>query len=1486
MTARRAVTCFHLILLPLLIWPSLASSEPSKRPGAPAVPPKPLLHPDYGRLPLAFEPNVGQTDDRVKFLARTGGSTLTLTGEGVMFLLAAPVPTPRSSDPVEVRIRLLGANRDARPEAVEKLPGIVNYFIGNDPGKWRSNIPTYSRVRFQDVYEGIDLVCYGTQAQLEYDFVVAPGADPALIRAAVQGADELKLDARGDLVIRAAGLEIRQRRPHVYQDIAGRRREVGGDFTVLSPREYAFRIGAYDPQQPVVIDPTVIYSTNLGLTQFWDVAADGAGNAYVAGMQYPGGTFPVTPGAYQRSVPNMAYSDIVVAKFNALGTALEYATYIGAFYRDEAAAIAVDRFGNAYITGSTTSADFPVTPGAFQDYAKTGLNPSPGVQYPAAFVVKLNPTGSALVYSTYLSGGGRGSEGRDIVVDTDGNAYVTGFTASLDFPTTPGAFRTSPPGSGGSADAFVAKLNPAGSGLVYSTYLGGIYSDIAEGIAVDGSGNAYVTGATESANFPTTPAAFQPQFVGNSKTFVSKLNLTGSELVYSTYLGGTCDSVSCRQEVHAIAVDGSGSAYVTGWTTERDFPTTPGAYQRLKASMDSVSDAFVTKLKPDGSDLAYSTFLGAPANAYAWGYDIAVDSSGSAWVAGRIEGPGFPATQDALQPNYAGPANSDRGDAFLARLNPPGSGLLYSTYLGGSTGTDVATGVALDGQGQVYLAGYSTSSDFPVSPGALQRIQGSGFVVKLSFGAPPPLALLGVQPNRGGDTGSVSVLVVGTGLQPATTVKLVRPGQSDIPGLPVSTDPQGRYTFDLSGKARGAWDLAAVNPDGASATLLGAFTIEQGRAPEIWLDVIGPSRVRPGQTQTVAVIYTNRGNTDAEEVPVWIRLPKGTAWKARFEVAAPPLPQDQVPADWTQVPIHTETQQDILIPILVPIIPPGWVGVLPIDVVLPAGSQFEVRAWANPPMVQRTGIDLTMALNLEWQDCFRGISQTLVGMLGVTAGGCATPLVLTFADTTLELHKVFVEAARGKNLHYSLEQFYLAALSKAGQLIPACLVALSPISDLVFRAAAAVQTVMAAGDAVEGCTNALTDTLLGSAGLPITVVASIDPNTKTGSAGVTGARYLWGQEPLQYAIFFENLAGATAPAQQVVVTDQLDPALVELNTFSLGQIIFGDRQVFPPSFAREFAADVDLRPARNLIARISASLNASTGLVTWQFTSIDPASGQPTTDPLAGFLPPNGISPEGQGSVMFNVVPKAALPTGTQVRNRATIVFDFNAPLLTPEWVNTLDNTKPESQVLALPAVQGTPLEVRWSGTDQGAGIADYSIYVSDNGGPFTRWLSNVSQNSSSFAGQPGHTYGFYSIARDYVGNVEDAPASADATTRVQTCADNVSAQVSVTRGGFRLNYTAQRYVQSVVLKNTGGSAVAGPVSLVLDSLSANAALFNKTGVTGCAAPLGSAYVNANVGADNALTPGETATVVLEFTNPTNRGITYNTRVLAGAGTR
>ena len=684
----------------------------------------------YGKLPLSFEANHGQTDGRVKFLSRTSGYSLFLTAdEAVLALSARKAVTKSVKNGIAstkaggvLRMKLRNANPAAKVTGGDELAGMSNYFIGNDPEKWWTNIPTYAKVKYEGIYSGIDLVYYGNQRQLEYDFIVAPGADPHRIQFDVRGAKRIRRDEHGEVVFKVGDDEIRWHKPVAYQKKDGARQLVAAHYAITDSNRVRFEVAGYDTSRPLYIDP-LIYSTYLGGSKSDSgrgIAVDSAGSAYVTGQtastDFPT-MFPLQPA-------NGGYFDVFVAKLDPSGSALVYSTYLGGSAGDYGYGIAVDNAGDAYVTGQTASTDFPTTSSAFQRNYGGDFD---------AFVTKLSPTGSALVYSTYL-GGTSQDEGWSIAVDSAGYAYVTGGTDSTDFPTV----NPLQPTSGGQTDGFVAKINPTGSALVYSTYLGGSTVDTGTGIAIDSSGDTYVTGLTGSANFPTKNA-LQPAFGGAYDAFVTEINPAGTALVYSTYLGGAGEDFG-----NGIAVDSAGNAYVTGETVSTNFPTMNPLQPTFGGGYD---DAFVTKINPGGSALVYSTYLGG--SSYDEGYGIAVDSAGNAYVTGNTNSPNFPT---------ASPLHKRGGgyDAFVAKINVEGSALVYSTYLGGA-GSDYGFGIAVDNAGNAYVTGDTSSralAPFPTTPGAFQTTYGGGgddaFVAKIMYAPTTTLLTSSVNPSLSG----------------------------------------------------------------------------------------------------------------------------------------------------------------------------------------------------------------------------------------------------------------------------------------------------------------------------------------------------------------------------------------------------------------------------------------------------------------------------------------------------------------------------------------------------------------------------------------------------------------------------------------------------------------------------------------------------------------------------------------------------------------
>ena len=656
---------------------------------------------DFGNVPIYFEANQGQADPSLRYLARGSGLRAAVRQDGLTL----------SAHGRSASMRILGASSKAALIPEERVEGISNYYLGSHV---ITGLQHYRRVRANGILPGIDVSYYGSGHDIEYDFVIHQGADPNAIRMKFYGGAKPAVDANGDLVLQTELGEMRQRRPRVWQEIGGTRREVSCRYRVDRSGEVRLTVGRFDRARGLTIDPILSVSTYLGGTaddNATRIAVDASGNIYVAG--YTESTdFPATSG----NVATGDSYDVFVTKLNPAGTSIVYSTIIGGTGDDRANAIALDSAGNAYVAGYTWSATFPNTtgvPGGGQD----------------AFAVKLGSSGN-LIYSNVF-GGSINDIAYAIAVDSTGSAYVAGTTASNNFPVVGTPLRT---GLGGSYDAFIAKLTPAGA-MSYSKNFGGQGQDGASAIAIDSSGNAYVAGSTTSSDFPAT--GFQTaNRASDGTTFVSVINPSGTGYVYSTYLGG-----SLSEWATGIAVDATGSAYVTGTTSSSDFPTTPSSFIPTKPNGNSGTSAgFITKLDPTGATLVYSSYLGGSANEGAGA--VAVDSHGSVYVTGSSQSSDFPTTPGALKRTKT-TLNNDI-DAFMVQVAPDGGALSYSTLLG-SGGSDVGTGIALDQNGGVYIAGITTSSTLPTTINAYQAASPKGsiaitdytvFVAKIDLGSP------------------------------------------------------------------------------------------------------------------------------------------------------------------------------------------------------------------------------------------------------------------------------------------------------------------------------------------------------------------------------------------------------------------------------------------------------------------------------------------------------------------------------------------------------------------------------------------------------------------------------------------------------------------------------------------------------------------------------------------------------------------------------
>jgi len=650
---------------------------------------------DFHRLPLGFEEMTGLPGGPEKFLARGAGYALYLEPTGAVMELSRT----EGSVSAALRIRLEGAQPSPRLVAEDRLPGVSHYFIGSDPAAWRTGIPHYARVRAIDVYPGIDLVYYGNHQELEFDLVIEAGGDPSGIVLALDGARKIEIDGSGDLLADLGTGEVRMRRPNIYQGSRDEKEPIDGRFIMRGQNRVGFDVAPYDPDRPLVIDPSVVYSTYFGGNN-WDVGGtitvDSAGYVYFFGSTHSANV-PMVNALYP-TYRGGDY-DVVVAKLNPAGNTLLFSTYFGGNAWDTGATIAVDSDGDIYITGVTDSMNFPLVSPLQSRFGGAGTD-----GFGDAFVTKMKGDGSALLYSTYL-GGARADHSRSIAVDAGKNTYVLGVTESANFPTVNPYQST----LRGPWDAFLSKINADGSAFVYSTFFGGSGSDFGGDLAVTGAGVASIVGNTNSASDFPLANAYQTSFGGGGDAFVTKFDASGQSLIFSTYLGGSYEDV-----VMSVGMDASQAVYVAGRTQSTNFPTA-NPYQGSYGGGDW--DGFVSAFAPDGSSLHFSTYLGG--SGYEEIREIVIGSAGNAHVAGQTDSPNFP----LVNPVQASPGGGS--EAFASVFSTDGSGLVFSTCIGGSNG-DCANSVRLDGDGNIYLAGGTESTNFPTLNALVPIAPGGG----------------------------------------------------------------------------------------------------------------------------------------------------------------------------------------------------------------------------------------------------------------------------------------------------------------------------------------------------------------------------------------------------------------------------------------------------------------------------------------------------------------------------------------------------------------------------------------------------------------------------------------------------------------------------------------------------------------------------------------------------------------------------------------
>jgi uncharacterized protein (TIGR03437 family) len=874
------------------------------------------------RLPLRFEENRGRDAHAgTRYIARAQSFSLGLAPTGSWLEWKDSKGTKTAT----IHTRLVGGNPDTKLAPADRLPGAANYFLGSG-SQWQSDVTGFGRIRYSGVYSGIDLVFHGEEHRLEYDFIVAPYADPRAIQLEISGQRSLTVEDGGDLVISTDAGEIRWKRPEIYQEIKGVRHIIDGRFRVVDSR-VTFEIAAYDRTKELVIDPTLKYSTYLGATAndgSRGIGLDSAGNVYIVGnttsQNLP--TISAVQPAFGGMTSNFMNGDAFVAKFSPAG-ALIYLTYLGGSGDDAASAVAVDGAGNAYVVGLTTSQNFPTANPVQPNFGGQGGRGF--IRTGDAFAAKLNPSGNKLIYSTYL-GGNQDDAALAVAIDNAGDAFIAGVTSSMNFPLTSNAYQSFYRGGLGEpinalgypqwdpGDAFILELNPAGSQILYSTYFGGTSDDAALSIALDSSSNVYIGGCTISPDLPTTSGALQRGFGGVSVLnkhlnfgdgFVAKFTSAGA-LSYSTYFGAEGDDC-----VSSIAVDGTGSVYMTGSTSSMFLKTTPGALQPLYSGYSILpklisllyGDAFVAKLNPAGSALTYLTYLGGSRND--GGMAIAVDAGGNAYVTGFTDSTDFNLAGASLQLKMAGDGQFDigvpYGDAFLSVVNPTGTALLYSSYYGGNF-DDIGGGIALDGAGGVYITGSTGSTSFPTTSNAAQPayggkgqrtswVHGDAFYASFtgfSLSGPSVTKVANAEGESLIIAANTWVEIKGSGL--STTSRTWQDSDfvgnnmpTSLDGVSVTMNGEKAYVYFISGTqinvltpsdlAPGTVQVVVNNTNGSSA----AFPIQaQAISPSFFIfgsgpyvvgthangNLIGPTTLYPGLTTPAAagesvVLYMN-----------------------------------------------------------------------------------------------------------------------------------------------------------------------------------------------------------------------------------------------------------------------------------------------------------------------------------------------------------------------------------------------------------------------------------------------------------------------------------------------------------------------------------------------------------------------------------------------------------------------------------------------------
>ena len=1348
-------------------------------------------------IPPMFEENRGQFSGDTRFLTRRNGLQVSFEPGSIRIVSAAGSPVK------------LSFWEGVNPEGLDRLNAKLNYFYGSNAAKWVRGAEAFRKIEYRSGTGSSLLFYWNAKGDLEFDLTLAPDDLAAQSSFRLSGETSALISPMGDLVLKTGETSLTLRKPVVYQMLHGVRHMIDCRYTLGEEGLVGFELGKHDERKPVTIDPTLsvtagTYLGGSGGDSGKAVAVDSSGNMYLAG--YTQSTdFPVS-NAYQSTLNGP--QDAFIAELNASGSQLIFATYLGGSALDTASGISLDGSGNIYAGGVTYSTDFPlVNPPIPQFPAQSG--------HSTGWVAKFSPGGSTLVYSTYL-GGSTYDSVNAVAADSVGNLYVTGQAYSNNFPVMNG-YQTVSQNPAGYAQPFLTKFSSSGA-ITYST-ITNAFEGNGVGVATDNHGVAVFV-SSAGANAPVKNA-FQPANGGYRDAYIVKVDTTqtgASSLLFATYLGGLADDLPA-----GVALDSSGNVYLAGTTGSANFPL-QNAYQA------SVGNSFVTKIASSGTSLIFSTYFDGSI------YGIATDAAGNAYITGFGD--------SSLPQVNALPGQT--GPSYVASFSTIGS-LIYSTFVG-STSDMYSFAIAASGAGDVILTG-SASVGLPVTAAAYQPNSNgtNAFAVRLTYSTPAVISANSVSPQQGGDAGVVSVTVRGSNILAGATVALQSPAATITPFSSVVAS-DGRSIsgmFDLRHEPDGPYNVIVTNPDSTTATLTQAFTVIAGGAPQLNASITGGADLlQGGGVRDFTVVVSNTGTADAYAVPVVAEVGLPVMVQVQAAFLQPAQNPGTPPIDYSQVPTTVTGNSSTFAPLVLPWIPAGGSayfrlvltsppaevfsgGTVPLSIHLgspllapdPNASlnssatmgvrAMSLRAQDAANLSQLQAFVNSLIATPQGQKCLLNLLQLALQILKVAPGGnCAEGFIenLLKQQLTSEVFTVLQGAAQGGQLSTAdvagqQMQTDLSILS----LVLKCAEEGIPLSKVINALIAAWQVYQT----IEACLPLFNHTTT----ITVQVVSSHDPNEKNGPPGAGSQMWISGANPSTYSVAFENQASATAPAGKVVVTDQLNSQLFNLASFSFGPIAFGSTLVTPTPGVNSYSTNVDLRPNINTIVAIKAGID-NTGLITWTFQSLDPISGQPITDPTQGFLPPNTTPPEGQGSVSFFVNVNQGLTTGTAIPNQATVVFDFNSPITTNVWQNTIDNTPPVSSVGALNGNQNSNVfTVSWSGSDVGSGVQTYTIFNSVNGGPWVPWVSGTAATSASCVAAPNSTQAFFAIATDAAGNVENGKKSAETTTQVA----NVEAvTIATVPAGLPVsidNQPAQLSPVNVVWQVGGSHAIAVPAS-------------------------------------------------------------------------